>query len=219
MNVTKGTNIRTSVNQSHELAPLVTISPSHRIRVVPGNSFFPLLCATLAPDTFSGKLPGGSLFIRKATAPSEGPRNVPRRPKSAGGPIVVDRGKQEGMSLPEARIRLAKRLHGFLVQWDGLERQWASVEVALENLGEQQAAGQHCPTFGKMLDRNGIESSRVLEALQHKIGLAVEKTEAIQGSLLGEMEALQKRFYQLRQEIEKSLQGNIPWGLAVSWRV
>lgn len=123
------------------------------------------------------------------------------------------------MSLPEARIRLAKRLHGFLIQWDGLERQWASVEVALENLEEQRAAAEHCPTFGKVIDRNGIDSTRVLEALRHKIELAVGKTEAIRDSLLGEMDALQKRFYQLRQEIEKSLQGTIPWGLAVSWRV
>jgi hypothetical protein len=82
--------------------------------------------------------------------------------------------------------------------------------MALENLNEQlKAATDNCKEFIAICTEalGPRKAGEAVWQLQQKIKAAIVNTKKLQDDTLAELEGHQKKFYQLRLEIEKSLLG------------
>lgn len=116
-----------------------------------------------------------------------------------------------GSILPDLKIKSTRKLQGLLQTWQAYEARWIDLELVLDNLGEQLKAASGPNTdfiqFCKASVKLDGQVPHILPNLAFKINAAIRKTMASQQDLLTELEAHQKKFYQLRLEVERSLLG------------
>lgn len=113
-------------------------------------------------------------------------------------------------ALPDTKLKLAKKLLTLIKSWDEMEKLWVQLEMAGDNLDEQMKASLNCSEF-KRLCTNSFsekEANEIILSLQSKINCAKDKNKASENALIEELEGHQKKFYQLRQEVERTLPGN-----------
>jgi len=114
-------------------------------------------------------------------------------------------------ALPDGKIKLARKLLAMVGAWQITERQWVQLELAGDNLQEQLKATDHCTEFRQLASSTFSSDPEapgiIIRSLQDKIQVCLVKNEASLNALIAELESQQKRFYQFRQEVEKSLLG------------
>lgn len=112
-------------------------------------------------------------------------------------------------ALPDAKVKLAKKLLAFIRSWEEMEKHWVQLELAGDNLEEQLKAARKCPEFERLCTEafSIKEAKEIISRLQEKITDAKIKNQASQQALIEEFEGHQKKFYQLRQEVERTMSG------------
>lgn len=111
---------------------------------------------------------------------------------------------------PDQRIKLAKKLERLLISWNDLEMVMAQQQVALENLDEQLRA---TAIPSKLLMHrcektlSPISAAILLSRLSEKIVKAKFDLHEKAKITKGELDQLQRQFYQLKTEVSKSLPG------------
>jgi hypothetical protein len=91
-----------------------------------------------------------------------------------------------------------------------MEKLWVQLEMAGDNLDEQMKASMNCSEFERLCTKsfNEKEANEIILNLQSKINAAKGKNNTSEQALIEELESHQKKFYQLRQEVERTLSGN-----------